>query len=384
MEEHKIDENSDDVPNLISKNQWNSPRLRWIDQVRGAIMLGLVLTVAIDVEIESGSVLEFFLAHAGREATYMTLYDVGAAAFIFIIGLSMGIAFKKRQKSVGIQKSLVHIGIRFLALFAVGFLIVMADGGLMQERDDLIVIRWDVVISIAATYLLTTPFLFIKKVHLRFLVGLCWASLYQVLLLTTGLRAYAIASNHGGIFGTLFGYIAISVMASAIGEYLYFDSTIEEDKKYQHVLILGIFFLVLGVLIAFIPGMEAAKRQVSLTYVIISCGVTILGMNIFIFFDRKKNLELSYLRAYGVNPFLMYFLAEIPSFLIEQFIGTDLGITPEIIGNLILTVILLGVTSFIAIFTYKKKKIIPTEKIAGLGFVFLVILVIILLLTGNL
>lgn len=384
MEEQKNDETVEESSDLLTKSPLISPRLRWIDQVRGAIMLGLVLTVAIDVEIESGSVLEFFLAHAGREATYMTLYDVGAAAFIFIIGLSMGIAFKKRQERVGLQKSLLHIGIRFLALFAVGFLIIMADGGLLQERDELFVIRWDVVISIAVTYLLTTPFLFIKKVHLRFLVGLCWVSLYQVLLLTTGLRAYAIASNHGGIFGTLFGYIAISVMASAIGEYLYFDSITQQDKKYRNVFLLGIVFLVLGVLIAFIPGMEAVKRQVSLTYVSISCGVTILGMNIFIVLDRKKNLELSYLRAYGVNPFLMYFFAEIPSFLIDQFIGVDLGITPAIIGNLILTVILLAVTSFIAIFTYKKNKIIPTEKIAGLGFVFLVILVIILLLTGNL
>ncbi|WP_457559235.1 hypothetical protein [Candidatus Harpocratesius sp.] len=290
--------------------------------------VGLVATVAIDINFQEGTLLHFFFAHAGRESTYMTLFDVGAAAFIFIIGISMGIAFQNRKRKFGIKKALFHMLIRFIALFAVGALIVIADGGFIQERDGLRVIRWDVVISIATTYLVAISFLFIKQPRLRFFVGIALLVIYQILLYSTVLRNYAIASNHGGIFGTLFGFVAICIMASAIGEYLYFDQT-DEDRKYQIVLLIGIRLFLGSFLLAFIPGMEAAKRQVSLTYCGISSGITILLMSFFAYLDRKKNLELRYLRAFGMNPFLMYFLAEIPSFLIDEMIGLDLVLNDE-------------------------------------------------------
>ncbi|MHA1518573.1 MAG: hypothetical protein ACTSRK_00185 [Promethearchaeota archaeon] len=363
-------------------------RLRWIDQARGFIMLYLVATVAIDVDFPSGSIAEFFLAHAGREANYMTLFDAGTVGFIFIIGVSMAIAFTKRRERDGLKKTLFHILIRFSGLAVVGLIIVLADNGgeIMQDREVggiiYTVVRWDVVIGIALAYILTVPFLFIKNPKIRFLVALGWSLLYQVLLYTTTLRAYAQASSHGGIFGTIFGLTAVSVIASAIGEYLFRDPA-PEDKKYANVFYLGIIMLVSCFLLAYIPGMEAAKRQVSFTYVGISVGVTIIGISLFAYLDRKKDMEMAYLRGFGLNPFFIYFIAEIPVFLFDEIVGVDLGFeTYPIIGNLIVTAVLLLYTSIISIRMYKMRKMLSTEKMSFIGAITLIILAAILLGTG--
>ncbi|MHA1674640.1 MAG: hypothetical protein ACTSYI_13560 [Promethearchaeota archaeon] len=368
----------------VKEERFNK-RLRWIDQARGFIMLYLVATVAIDVDFPSGSIAEFFLGHAGREADYMTLYDAGTVAFIFIIGVSMAIAFTKRRERDGLKKTLSHILIRFLGLFLVGLIIILAGHGgeIMNEHEiqgvTYTVLRWDVVIAISVAYLLTVPFLFIKNPKIRFLAALFWALLYQILLYTTSLRIYAQASTHGGIFGTIFGLTAVSVIASSIGEYLFYDLK-SEVKKYANVFYLCLIMLVSCFLLAYIPGMEAAKRQVSFTYVGISVGATIIGISLFAYLDRKKDMEMAYLRGFGLNPFFIYFIAEIPVFLFDELVGVDLGFeTYPIIGNLIVTAVLLLYTSIISIRMYKKRKIFSTEKISLIGSITLIILAAILL-----
>jgi len=291
-----------------------------------------------------------------------------------------------RNEKKGLSKNLIHIGFRFLALFAIGFLIVYADGGELfsfKESYGITVMNWDVVISIATAYLLTVPFLFIKDLRIRLGASLGWVALYQILLLTTNLRTYAIASAHGGVFGTVFGYTAICALATCLGEYLYFDSADEarNDKKYMYMLILGIILLIVSFFLALIPGMEAVKRQVSFTYIGISARVTIIIIYLFVFFDRKLNWELKYLRAFGLNPFLIYFIAEIPSFLIELAME-ELEIPYNIWGQLAVTVVLLAITSAVALITYKKKKVFATEKMAVIGFVILLALAIALIAGG--
>ena len=378
--------NEEEIIIDVKEERFNK-RLRWIDQARGFIMLYLVATVAIDVDFPSGSIAEFFLAHAGKEANYMTFYDGGTVAFIFIIGISMAIAFNTRRERDGLKKTLFHILMRFLGLFSVGLIIILTDGGgKLTKINDIqgityTIVIWDVIVAIALSYLLTVPFLFIKNPKIRFLIALGWALLYQVLLFTTPLKGFAQASAHGGIFGTIFGLTAVSVIASSIGEYLLRDPT-PEDKKYTNIFYLGIIMLVSCILLAYIPGMEAAKRQISFTYVGISVGVTIIGISVFAYLDRKKDMEMAYLRGFGLNPFFIYFIVEIPTFLFDEIVGLDLGIDPPIIGNLIVTAVLLLYTSIISIRMYKERKILSTERMSLYGGIILIILAAILLGLG--
>ena len=60
-------------------------RVLWVDAGRGFLMLYLVITVVFPPGdwAPEGSILFFLTGHPGREATYMTAFDIGAAAFIF-------------------------------------------------------------------------------------------------------------------------------------------------------------------------------------------------------------------------------------------------------------------------------------------------------------
>ena len=93
----------------------NPGRILWVDAGRGFLMLYLVITVVFPPGdwAPEGSILFWLTGHPGREATYMTLFDIGAAAFIFILGLMYAVAFYKRKEERGTGKAIVHILIRY-------------------------------------------------------------------------------------------------------------------------------------------------------------------------------------------------------------------------------------------------------------------------------
>ncbi|MGV9173123.1 MAG: hypothetical protein ACOC35_11220, partial [Promethearchaeia archaeon] len=99
------EKNSEESEIPLAKDAEKQKRLRWIDQGRGLVMLLLVFTITFPPEkfreMSENIVLHFLFGHAGSRASYMTLFDVGAAAFIFVLGLSMAISYSKRVKGTG-------------------------------------------------------------------------------------------------------------------------------------------------------------------------------------------------------------------------------------------------------------------------------------------
>ncbi|MBN2155495.1 MAG: hypothetical protein JW776_05595 [Candidatus Lokiarchaeota archaeon] len=346
-------------------------RLRFIDQGRGFIVLYLVITLVFPPEVwkeaDFSIILHYIFDHAPRGATYMTLYDVGAAAFIFILGILLNVAYRRRVEEKGKNKAIMHVLIRYGVLFVLGALIVVVDQGLYKVRYDYvlgyeyIIIGWDVLPSIAVAGLIAFLFISIRNPLYRLIVGYGWGLIYQILMVTTFFKDYAILSSHGGIFGSIFGYASISIIASAVGDYLV-DPTKKESMKYWNLLIFALINYGIGIGINFIPGWEASKRQVSFAHNLISIGVTCFGLFIFSLMDRKLNWELKYLRAFGMYPFFVYFISELPIFLLDMTIGVDLGI--EIWGNFIMLVLLLTYTSLLVLWLYKKKKSFSTIKAA--------------------
>jgi hypothetical protein len=260
-------------------------------------------------------------------------------------------------------KAIFHVIFRSGLIFVLGLIVLLADGSsLISEKNGMQVVGWDVIPTLGFVGFVTLPFIIlIKKPEMRIIVAYAWMVLYQILMLTAGLKAYAQSSVHGGIFGTIFGYAGIMIVASALGDYLFYSKT-EDAKKYRNLALFGAFNLIAGLAISFIPGWEAAKRQVSLTHCMISIGITVLGLCIFAYVDLVHNKEMNYLQAFGRNPFLTYLLAELPIFILKSTVGEDLGLGP--IGNIILAIILVTYTSLLMVYLYKRKKIISTEKIA--------------------
>jgi len=351
-----------------------SKRLRWIDQARGFIMFYLVLTITWPPEDyrkrETNIVLHYLFGHAGTTDTYMTLFDAGAAAFILVLGLSMAISFTRRSGKHGSGKAVQHLVVRYLIILALGMLIIYADGGEFFNEDKGTV-RWDVIPSIAAAGLVSIPFLFIRDPKKRLYVGIGWALLYQILMIFAGLKEYAINSVHGGIYGSIFGYAACGIIGTALGDYMYSYKDIEKDKKFKDMLSLGAIMAVGGYLLTFIPEMEAAKRQVSFTHVLISSGITFLGLSVFWYLDEKKDMELTYLRAFGMNPFLMYLLVLIPDFLIVDLVELYDADTDWLMNSVFMVIYIL-IDSVVALFLYKKRKSLSTEKVA-IGAIIIVV-----------
>ena len=363
-----------------------SNRLRWIDQARGFTMFYLVITLMFPpdgwAERDTNPVFFFLFKHAGTHDTFMTVYDVGAATFIFILGFLLSFSFFKRVDKIGKNEAIKHFALRYGLLFLLGFILVAIDGRLLYKKDDyaLLIVKWDVIISIATAGIVSFGFIFIRDLKIRIIAGYAWAFLYQLLMNYAGLKEYAQNSIHGGIFGSIFGYASISIIASALGEYMINEKNTEKDKKNLNFLYFGLANLIIGIVIANIPDFEAAKRQVSFAHDLIAIGATVIGMYIFILIDEKADKEHPILSAMGMNPFLIYAIAEIPTFILKETVGIDLGIGWP--GNFIVLAIILGYCILISMKNYKEGKIISTVVIARNFILTLVILGGLALATG--
>lgn len=354
-------------------------RLRWIDQGRGFILFLLVLTMVFPPSEwkPEGSIMFWFFGHPGNRAKYMTLYDVGAAAFIFIMGLTFSISFRQRIQRQGMTKAIWYVVVRYCMVLLLGILFVLVWSGnftLLEYNKEfgIEVVKWDVIPTLGLVGFVTLPFTFIQNPKIRVLIAYVWMILYQLLMIFFGLKTYAQASFHGGIFGALFGYSGIMIVATALGDYVFYSS-IEDSKKYVNLIWFGLCNIIGGLVISFIPGWEAAKLQVSFAHCVISIGIIVLGLLIFVYLDRVKNVELKYFQAFGRNPFLTYLLAETLPYtiyvnILDVKIGPDLGAGP--LGNILVTALILSYTSILMWYLYKKNIIISTEKV---GAIFIII-----------
>lgn len=328
-------------------------RYYWIDHARGFIMLLLVITEFLPIIFREGSeIARFFLAHPPNEriVEYMNIYDVGAPAFIFIMGLLMPLSFSNRKERDGVKKAIRHMVIRYLIIFILGFVVILIDHGeLITMVGDVPVIIWDVLPTLGLVGLIAIPFLWLKP-KLRAIIATAMLGFYQIMLLYGGWREYAIISIHGGIFGTIFSFSTIMIYATCLGDLLLLNREVTDKKKYQIYVIIGVIALVGGLLLWLVPGWYPNKRQVTLTYISISLGATILLSLIFIGIDNKLRKPIFILDSYGKSPFIIYTIAIVLEFLLSDVVGLDMDI--------LIFIIMVVVMSIIAILLDKWGKII--------------------------
>lgn len=341
----------------------DSRRLRWIDQARGLIMLLLVITLVKPWEEATleGTFLFFLTRHPDEFATYMTLFDIGVPAFMFILGLSFVISFNKRKSKKGTSNAILRVIIKGFLLLLLGYFMTLIEHGFdfgvlfeYSTEAGFIIPRWDVLQTLGLATLVALPFIFIKDPKYRLLVAYIWMFLYQILSIFTSIHYYAMLTYNGGIFGTIFTLSGVVIVAASLGDYI-FNTEHPPKKKYTNMAILGAINLVVGLLLGLIPGWEPSKRISTLSYGLISIGVIILSLLVFVFFDEKMNWNLGYLLAFGRQPFFTYFMAEVLYQIPKELL--DLTLT----GRWILTGVIIVVTSVVNMIFYKKKKYVPTE-----------------------
>ena len=337
----------------VIETQAQRKRYYWIDHARGFVMILLVITEFLPTIFREGSeIARFFLAHPPNQTIveYMNFYDIGAPAFIFIMGLLMPLSFSHRKERGGVTKAVRHMVIRYGIILALGILVILIDHGeIIKMVGDIPVIIWDVLPTLGLVGLITIPFLWLKP-KLRAIVATIMLVFYQLMLLFGGWREYAILSIHGGIFGTIFSFSAIMIYATCLGEVMLLNKEYTDKKKYQIYAVVGAIAILVGFLLWLVPGWYPNKRQVTLTYISISLGASILLSFIFIGIDKKVQKPIFILDSYGKSPFIIYVIAIVLEFLLSDVIGLDM--------NLLIFILLVIVMSIIAILLDKWGKII--------------------------
>jgi len=337
----------------VKKTQSQRKRYYWIDHARGFIMVLLVITEFLPTIFREGSeIARFFLAHPPNQTIveYMNFYDIGAPAFIFIMGLLMPLSFSHRKERDGVTKAVRHMIIRYGIIFLLGFLVIFIDHGeIITMVGEVPVIIWDVLPTLGLVGLMAIPFLWLKPKP-RAIVATIMLIFYQIMLLYGGWREYAIISIHGGIFGTIFSFSVIMIYATCLGEIMLLNKELTDKKKYQIYAIVGAIALLGGLLLWLVPGWYPNKRQVTLTYISISLGASILLSFIFIGIDKKVQKPIFILDSYGKSPFIIYVIAIVLEFLLNDVIGLDM--------DLLIFILMVFVMSFIAILLDKWGKII--------------------------
>ena len=235
-----------------------------------------------------------------------------------------------------------------VGILGFGMLVILIDSGTFIKIKEgspvmasgMYVIVWDVLPTLGLVGLIALPFLWLKP-KIRAAVATALLIFYQFMLLYGEWRDYAIASVHGGILGTIFGFSAMMIYATSFGEFLLLNENYSEDKKFHIFALLGVIALVTGLLLALIPEWYPNKRQVTLTYVLISTGASALLAFLFIAIDKMVQKPIFILDSYGKSLFLVYVIAIVSKFVITDVIGLEIDFLIGISMILLISIIVI-------------------------------------------
>jgi predicted acyltransferase len=260
-------------------------RIKAIDQFRGfAIILMVVFNYGMEVQT-----LPTWMKHVPDVG--MNFADLGTPVFVFAIGLTYGLSFRRRAERDGIPATFGHFTRRYLAILGMGA--ILSAGQTMIGRNTSGV-DWGVLQAIGAAGLLTLLVIQLPT-RVRLVIGLGLLAFYQIMLDTYWLEV-VLRSPHGGFPGSL-SWAAILIIATVFGD-LYHQ---EDSRKF--FIIVSLFSLLSGVVLSyFVP---LSKNRVSAPYDLITLGFSGLIFSIF----YLTNFELDYFVAWGRNPLLLYTLS---------------------------------------------------------------------------
>jgi len=263
-------------------------RLEAVDQYRGlAIVLMVLANYLAGVDI-----VPAWLRHAPDIG--LTVIDLIAPFFIFAIGLTYGISFRRRLGRDGACKTISHFLARFLALIGIGALL---SAGEFYFGISTSPVQWGVLQAIGVAGLLAMPLLILPQ-GWRWAIGFGLLGGYQ-LALDHFWKAAVLASPHGGLPGAL-SWSTMLILATALAD-LYF----EDKKGSQKTFLLAVgAVLIFGIILAI--WAPVSKNRVSASYVLLSLGASGLLFSGFDLLVERLGVRLPGLSAWGRNPLLLY------------------------------------------------------------------------------
>jgi hypothetical protein len=323
------------------------------------------------------------------------------------MGFSMPISYRRRKEEKGANAARRYIFIRYLLLLVLGLVIANIDlqfiqyyslrfGGDLRSIATLIpddhpivyILSWDLIASIAVAGLVGLLFLGVRNPRYRFFLGYGWAFLYHIGLYSTNMEIIALQSVNGGFLTAFMGYGSIVIIATAMGDNFFFTDTVEA-KRLRGLLLFGGVNLIITVILSWlastgrvINAFNLDSSLASLPFIMTAVGASSLFIWAFYQAQNRLKWNLKFLKMFGANAFLLYFIAVLPDILFERIFGL-LGYDTTSIPwyfSLIWAILLIFITTFTAWQMYKKDKRISTVKSSLLFLVSIVAVLIIVVI----
>ncbi len=260
-------------------------RIDAIDQFRGFAIICMVL-------INFGATVQTFpvwLKHAPDVG--LTFPDLGPPAFMFAIGLTYGISFRRRVEQDGINSTIGHFVRRYLAILGMGAIVSAGETALGVNTSG---VDWGVLQAIGGAGLVTLLVISFPA-RIRFGLGLCLLAVYQIFLNAFWMQT-VIHSPHGGLVGTL-SWSVVLILSTVFGDVYH-----NRDTRRYFPLAVLLVFLAGTALTLVVP---ISKNRVSASYDLVAVGVS--GIIFFEFYITK--LKLHFFSAWGKNPILLFSLS---------------------------------------------------------------------------
>ena len=264
-------------------------RLAAIDQFRGfAILLMILANYMTNV-----SIIPAWLKHS--DDIGYTVIDLIAPMFIFAMGLTYGLSFRRRLGRDGAWDTYQHFLTRYLALLGLGYVVTLIWelSGIQPPS-----INWGLLQTLGAAGLLTLPFIRFSPIW-RGGIGLGILAAYQLLLDRFWLEDVLIAP-HNGPWGAL-SWGAMLILATAMAD-LYHDERL--SRRTYPLVSAGL--VVAGLALALL--IPVSKDRASASYVLLSLGLSGLVFYLFHLMQELWQLKLPILTDWGRNPLLLYLL----------------------------------------------------------------------------
>ena len=264
-------------------------RLEAIDQFRGfAIFLMILANYMTNVKI-----IPAWLKHA--DDIGYTVIDLVAPMFVFAMGLTYGLSFRKRLERDGAWNTYQHFLTRYLALLGLGYLITLVWelSGIQPPS-----VNWGLLQALGAAGLIALPFISLSTVW-RGVIGLGMLAGYQFLLDRFWLQDVLI-TPHNGPWGAL-SWGAMLILATAMADVFH------NERRSQWLFPLLSAGLVASSL-ALALLVPVSKDRASASYVLLSLGLSGLVFFLFHLLADKRQWQLPILTDWGRNPLLLYLL----------------------------------------------------------------------------
>jgi predicted acyltransferase len=275
----------------------STQRIAVIDQFRGfAIILMVIFNYLSGIET-----IPDWLKHVPDIG--MNFPDLGTPVFVFAIGLTYGLSYRRRVQENGLSAAVGHFLRRYLSFIGLGA-IITAGQSLLGYKTELL--DWGVLQSIGLAGLITLAIIS-RSTWIRLGVGLGLLAIYQVLLERYWL-GLVLGSQHGGLPGSL-SWAAILILSTVLAD-IFHDQNLRKNFPWVSLaLLLGGFALTILV--------PVSKNRLTASYDLITLGFSGLAFSIF----YLANFQLDFFSAWGRNPLLLYLLS---------FLVTGIFVLPDV------------------------------------------------------